>query len=397
MTRVAIYTDNDFEKVNGVTTTLKAVLRCTPPDIDARLYTMSDDDVTTPTYVSSRSIGIGLPRYPQMKIYWPRLGPLSRALSRDSADVVHLTTPGPVGLAGRWLASRYRRPMVGSFHTNLGDYACALGGGSAFGRGAGRLLDDYMRWLYGGCSRVLVPSTGTRQALIELGYDPQRLSVWSRGVDAEVFSPDRRSAALRQSWGVDHDTPVLLYVGRLSREKGLHRLIDISRSLAGRHLKHQLVIAGDGPLLCELSARLPSAIFCGEVTHQQVGAVMASADVFVFPSDTDTFGNVVLEAQACGLPAVVSALGGPKEAISDDVTGFVVPAGREELWTTKVAALLQHADLRRAFAEEARRRAASRDWRQTLAPLYQEWRDAAARARATQHVGMPAIAPATRL
>ena len=392
MTRVALFTDNDFEKVNGVTTTLKAVLRCAPADIDARLHTMSDCAVATDQYVASRSVGLGLPRYPQMKIYWPRLGPLSRAMSRDRADVVHLTTPGPVGLAARWLAGRHRQPMVGSFHTNLGDYARALGGRSALGRGVGRGLDDYMRWLYGACDRVLVPSANTRHALIEHGYDPRRLSVWSRGVDAKRFSPARRSDALRRTWQAGPDTPVLLYAGRLSREKGLDRLMAITTDLAARRVDHKLVIAGDGPLLRELRAGLPSAIFCGEIPHVDMGTVMASADVFVFPSDTDTFGNVVLEAQACGLPAVVSAEGGPKEAICDGITGFAIAVDHEELWSRRVASLLRNTELRQQFAVDARERAASRDWHQTLAPLYQEWRDAAARARVTNHI---AFRPAT--
>jgi glycosyltransferase involved in cell wall biosynthesis len=381
MTRVAIFTDNDFAKVNGVTTTLKAVLRSVPSDIDARLYTMSSETIATDSYRSSRSIGVGLPRYPQMKIYWPRLGPLSRAFSGDGADVVHITTPGPVGLAARYLAHRYRRPLVGSFHTNLGDYARALGGGSTLGRVVGRGLDDYMRWLYGACDRVLVPSADTRMALIDSGYDPRILSVWSRGVDATQFSPARRSDALRRAWKADADTPVLLYVGRLSAEKGLDRLLTVSDALTAQRARFRLVLAGDGPMRQALTQRLPFAHFCGEVPHTEVGAVMASADVFVFPSDTDTFGNVVLEAQASGLPAVVSSVGGPREIVWHGASGFVCSSGDPGAFPTHVAALLRNPALRQQFAEEARRLAERRDWREALSPLYQQWRDTAARTR----------------
>ena len=379
MTRVAIFTDNDFEKINGVTTTLRAVLRSAPQDISARLYTMSDRDVTTSEYRAFRSIGVGLPKYPEMRIYWPRLGALARAFWRDGADVAHITTPGPVGLAARYLARRHRRPIIGSFHTNLGDYARALGREGAVGRTVGRGLDDYMRWLYRPCDRVLVPSHETRMDLIDQGYGPQQLSVWTRGVDAQQFSPDRRSASRRQSWGVGDDVPVLLYAGRLSREKRLDRLVDIVAAISVRHVPYRLVIAGDGPMRRELRSRLPHAHFCGAVAHHEMGSVMASADVFVFPSDTDTFGNVVLEAQASGLPAVVSSEGGPRGAIVDGVSGFVCTDGQIRDFSHHVSQLLEDASLRRQCALEARRQAMRRDWPETLAPLYQQWRESAAR------------------
>ncbi len=379
MTRVAIFTDNDFEKVNGVTTTLKAVLRCAPPDVVARLYTMSDREVTTREYRAHRSVGVGLPRYPEMRIHWPRLGALSRAFWRDGADVAHITTPGPVGLAARYLARRHRRPMIGSFHTNLGDYARALGRGGALGRVVGRGLDDYMRWLYRACDRVLVPSHETRMDLIDQGYAPQQLAVWTRGVDAEQFSPARRSRSRRASWGVSDDVPVLLYAGRLSREKRLDRLVELVAALGVRDVRYRLVIAGDGPMRSELRLRLPHAHFCGAVAHDEMGSLMASADVFVFPSDTDTFGNVVLEAQASGLPAVVSSEGGPRGAIVDGVSGFVCIDGQVRQFAHHVSRLLEDASLRRQCAIEARRQAQQRDWSEALAPLYQHWRESAAR------------------
>ena len=379
MTRVAIFTDNDFEKVNGVTTTLKAVLRCAPPDVVARLYTMSDREVTTREYRAHRSVGVGLPRYPEMRIHWPRLSALSRAFWRDGADVAHITTPGPVGLAARYLARRHRRPMIGSFHTNLGDYARALGRGGALGRVVGRGLDDYMRWLYRACDRVLVPSHETRMDLIDQGYAPQQLAVWTRGVDAEQFSPARRSRSRRASWGVSDDVPVLLYAGRLSREKRLDRLVELVAALGVRDVRYRLVIAGDGPMRSELRLRLPHAHFCGAVAHDEMGSLMASADVFVFPSDTDTFGNVVLEAQASGLPAVVSSEGGPRGAIVDGVSGFVCIDGQVRQFALHVSRLLEDASLRRQCAIEARRQAQQRDWSEALAPLYQHWRESAAR------------------
>ena len=377
MIRVALLTDNDFTKVNGVTTTLKAVLQYAPEDIAARVYTMSDTEVVADRYTAWRSFGVGLPWYSQMRIHWPRLRCLSAALRAQQPQLLHLTTPGPVGLAGRYLAFRHHWRTVGSFHTNLGDYARALGGGSVAGRGAGLWLDAYMRWLYRSSDRVLVPSDQTRHDLIEQGYDPQRLTVWTRGVDAHQFSPLRRSNALRSIWKASLGCPVLLYVGRLSREKGLHRLVSVSDRLTSLGVRFQLVIAGDGPMRDALVARLPAAHFVGELPHAKVGEAMASADVFVFPSDTDTFGNVVLEAQASGLPAVVTTCGGPREAMVDGRTGFACDGDAIEVFAAHLARLLTDAELRRQFSEDARTQAEGRDWHHALAPLYDGWRASA--------------------
>jgi glycosyltransferase involved in cell wall biosynthesis len=149
-------------------------------------------------------------------------------------------------------------------------------------------------------------------------------------VDTTHFTPARRSASLRERWRVSADRPALLYVGRVSREKGLHLLPAIGAALEARGLRHRLVIAGDGPMRRELAAACPDAVFLGSLGRDAVADAFASADLFVFPSTTDTAGNVVLEAQASGLPVVVSDRGGPRENIDPDSSGLVaaIPAPR---------------------------------------------------------------------
>src|SRR5262245_31418837 len=141
MTRVAIFTDNDFDKVNGVTTTLKAVLRFSR-DVAPRIYTAAEVGVSTPQYFATASVGVGLPWYREMRIYWPRIRAFTKELRANGADVVHITTPGPIGVAGRWLAERLRVPVVGSYHTHLADYA------TAFSRShqLGAAVESFMRW-----------------------------------------------------------------------------------------------------------------------------------------------------------------------------------------------------------------------------------------------------------
>jgi glycosyltransferase involved in cell wall biosynthesis len=321
--RVGIFTDNDFDKINGVTTTLKAVLRFADEPIQPRVYTASDLAVDTPSYYATTSVGVGLPWYRDMRIYWPRLRAFARELRRQRVSIVHVTTPGPVGLAGRWLATRLRLPLVGSYHTELGDYVSVLSGSSRLGSATER----YVRWFYRPCNPLLVPSRATRDLLIARGYCQSRLRVWGRGVDVERFDPNRASAALRDDWRGHRRSPLILYAGRLSREKGLALVEPLRRRLAGYGLEPRFIFVGDGPMRRELQELCPDGLFLGALPHERVAVAMASADAFSFPSATDTLGNVVLEAQAAGLPVVVSDRGGPRQHMAPGHTGFVCTAG----------------------------------------------------------------------
>jgi glycosyltransferase involved in cell wall biosynthesis len=185
------------------------------------------------------------------------------------------------------------------------------------------MMDRYLRWTYGHCSRVLVPSQATKRLLAGAVLDSDRIRVWPRGVDSTAFTPARRSRALRESWHVDDRRPALLHVGRLAREKGLDLLPEIHDTLHAMGAEHRFIFAGDGPYADVLRERMPDAVFTGVLPQRVLASVIASADVLVFPSRTDTAGNIVLEAQASGLPVVVSDAGGPQENIVAGVTGLV--------------------------------------------------------------------------
>jgi glycosyltransferase involved in cell wall biosynthesis len=371
--RVAIFTDNDFDKVNGVTTTLRSVLRHAPVDVRPRIYTFSDLEIDEPEYLALRAMGFPIPYYGEMRIYVPRMRELARRLAGDGIALIHLTTPGPAGLAARYLARRLNLPLVGSFHTQLAEYTALLSGSPRLGR----LMQHYLRWIYGGCQRVLVPSADTSRRLANDGWDADRLSVWQRGVDADVFSPARRSQRLRDEWHVSDRRPAILYAGRLSHEKGL-ALIEPLGALLHRHgIAHRFVLVGEGPMAPELRERCPDAVFTGRLPHHDVATAMASADVFVFPSDTDTAGNVVLEAQACGLPVLVTSAGGPKENLRPGKTGFVCRSADVLDFFTRVSELVHDVGRRRAMSEAARRYAASRPWAASLEPLFSVYRSAA--------------------
>jgi glycosyltransferase involved in cell wall biosynthesis len=312
-----------------------------------------------------------IPFYNTMQIYAPRLIALLRAVRRDGIDVIHLTTPGPIGLAALFVAWRTHIPMVGSFHTDLAAYAARLTGSKHLGV----LMREYLRWPYGRCARILVPSENTRRLLLAARMDPARIDVWPRGVDSTRFTPHKRSAALRERWRVCDRRPALIYVGRLSREKGLDLLPAFQSALHRRGIEHRLVLVGDGPMRKELEQRCPDAVFTGTLEHDDVATALASADLFVFPSDSDSAGNVVLEAQASGLPVLVSERGGPSEYIRPGVTGIICRSGDGEAFAHEAALLVREGCRRRAMAEAARQFALTLRWESALAPLYRAYRE----------------------
>jgi glycosyltransferase involved in cell wall biosynthesis len=376
--RIAIFTDNDFGKVNGVTTTLRAVLEHAPDNLDVRIYTCDSVGIDTAEYLSLPALGIGIPFYKEMKMYFPPFRRFLRHVAADEVDLLHFTTPGPVGLAAMWLASRLRLRMIGSFHTDLTEYTRLLSGSEWLATA----MQEYMRWPYGKCERVFVPSEATRDTLIRGKIDPQKIEIWRRGVSTTRFDPARRSSALRDHWGVSDDRPAVLYVGRLSKEKGLHMFEPFARFLTYAGVSHRLVVIGDGPMRAELQASCPDAVFTGTLAPEEVAVAMASADLFVFPSRTDTAGNVILEAQASGLPVLVSSSGGPRENMRPKETGFVC----EDVlaFARRASELLRHASKRQRFGKAARDYALTRRWETALEPLY--------RAYATER--MPDMAPA---
>ena len=378
---VAIFTDNDFDKVNGVTTTLTAALRWAPADLRLRIYTASTLSVDTPEYLALRSFSVPIPFFGEMRMYVPRLGEYLARARADQIDVIHLTTPGPVGLAALYVAWQLNLPVVGSFHTDLAACTSLLSGS----RRLGALMGEYMRWPYGRCRRILAPSHHTRELFIQAKGDPKKVEVWPRGVDIALFAPEKRSAQLRGDWHVADNRPALLYVGRVSSEKGLDMLPVLSRRLHTLHCEHRFIIAGDGPMIQELKREMPDAVFTGVLSREAVAAAFASSDLFVFPSRTDTAGTVVLEAQAGGVPVVISGEGGPRENMVAGKTGLVCHTDNPTQWARLIADLLRDRGRHAAMVKGARDYAMTRGWEEALQTLYRAYRDV---------VSSPTTAPA---
>jgi len=351
--KVAHFTDT-FHEINGVSGTLRqqaelairtgkglSIITC---DHGQRIF--------EPGVQNFKPIGVyHLDEYPEQKLFYPPLLEMLHYVYAGGFTRIHSATPGPIGLAALCIAKTLRLPIYGTYHTALPQYAQILTGDE----GMEDLTWKFIIWYYNQMDLVYVPSKETGRELEEKGLDPARLRLFPRGVDVGRFSPDKRSPELAARFGMG-DGPRLLYAGRVSREKDLHLLADAFKRLGGSHPAATLTIVGDGPYLDELRELLAGvpATFTGYREGEELASLFASSDLFVFPSATDTFGNVVLEAQASGLPIIVTDQGGPMENILPGETGVVAPAGDADALYQAMAGLLADPERMRAMGRAGR-------------------------------------------
>jgi glycosyltransferase involved in cell wall biosynthesis len=295
------------------------------------------------------------PFHTEYRLSLPERQGLTRDLDAFKPDVIHVCTPTPAAIWAQSYAKSRGIPVAGSYHTSFDRYLRYYHVGFLTGA-----LWQWMRWFYNRCDVVLPPSQATLVELQERGFKNVRL--WSRGIDCQLFSPAKRDVALRSVLGADDDTPLLLMVSRLVKEKDLAELVELDRILRNRGLKYRLALVGKGPFAKELQSKLPEAVFAGYLPIEDLTRWYASADIFVFPSTTETFGNVVQEAMASGLATVVANSGGPAGIVEDGVTGAICRPNDPGDMADKVAELLGDPDLRVRYAENGRRAAEARHW-----------------------------------
>jgi glycosyltransferase involved in cell wall biosynthesis len=310
------------------------------------------------------------------KAYTLRLPSVLRALDRiaeEEPDEIVVSTPGPVGLVGLAAARLLGIPCRGVYHTDFTRQAEQFIGDE----GVAAAVEMYTRWFFKLMDEVLVPTQQYMLLLADRGLEPRRMKLFRRGVDPAFATCDpARQAELRRRLGLA-DAPVLLWVGRLGLEKNLGFLFDVYRRVAADAPGVRLVLVGEGPERERLQrewAGDPNVVFTGRVERAELPHYYGLADVFVFPSLTDTFGMVVLEAQSCGLPAVVTDVGGPQEIVRGGESGLVVPAGDLAGWAGAVSwyALMRRDDPAGATALREAIRGSTRNrysWEQVLADV----------------------------
>ena len=315
-----------------------------------------------------------VPGYESQKLRVPPLLEVLDHCERERYSEILVSTPGPIGLLGLAAGKLLGIRVTGIYHTDFPLYVRHLAGSP--------MLEDltwgYMRWFFGAMDELYVASRCYRDGLAEHGFDPAKLTLLPRGVDAGFFSPDKRNPRFWNRFGLNGAFK-FLYVGRISREKNVDSLLAAFTAFreTGRHA--QLVVVGDGPMLKDLARRYrhPDILFTGFLHGEELARAYAGADLFVFPSTTDTFGNVVLEAQAAGLPAIVTDQGGPREIVGARDSGLIVNAAEPGALTQAMIRLFDNPVLLTELSARALENARDNTWERLLDRL---WREEPARA-----------------
>ena len=364
--RIAIVADG-IGAMHGVTHTIEEIRERgvegfvievigTDRNVDRRLAAVAD---------------VEIPHYPGMQIGVPSLPAAVEAIADGRYDLIHVCAPGPSGVAAALLARAMEIPLVGSYHTELAAYAGLRSGNPALELTAALVVAAF----YSQCRLVLSPSAAADAALAGFGIAAERIVRWDRGVDTRRFDP-----ALRDERTLPGKLSVL-YAGRISKEKNIDLLADAFALAHEQDPRLHLVLAGGGPEQPRLKERLGGrATFLGWLEGTALAAVYASADAFCFPSETDTFGQVVLEAQASGVPVLAVDTGGPRELITDGVDGLLRPASAQAL-ADALLLLARSPQLRRRLGAAARRSVEQRTWERALERLAAGYRGALEAAR----------------
>jgi glycosyltransferase involved in cell wall biosynthesis len=372
--RVCLVTETYVPQVNGVSRTLDRLVRFLTGH-------GHEVHVVAPRYREPTRLPVGarltafsgfpLPFYREILACPVRAYRLAQVLGAFGPHVVHLATPGPLGLAALRACRARGLPVVSSFHTHFPQYL-------AFYRlgGLAPAAWRYLRWFHNRTVATLCPTPSVRDALEDRGF--RNVAVWSRGVDADLFRPDRRDPELRRQWGAGSQDVVLAYAGRLAAEKNLPLLLEAFHLLP-RDLC-RLVLIGDGPLRPALEAD-PAVgegrlVLTGYRHGEDLARAYASADLFVFPSVTDTFGNVLLEAMASGLPTVAFRVPGPADVVRDGETGCLAAQPTAPALAAAVAALAADPLRRRVMGKAARLWTESQPWDAVNAAVLEAYRRA---------------------
>jgi glycosyltransferase involved in cell wall biosynthesis len=356
----AWFTDT-LEDVNGVATTIRKMTAAGAAAGKELVVVASQSNLQLSDIPIKNFPPIGefeLPEYELQKLSFPPVLQMLDYIQRERFTEVIISTPGPVGLTALLAAKMLNLQTSGIYHTDFPQYIRILTEDGFLESVAWR----YMHWFYGQLDTVFVNSEEYRQSWIKRGFDPGKLKILPRGLDTDLFHPARRDSAFFEKFGASNGEVRLLYVGRISREKDLDLLADAYRRLRKEGLPVQLFVVGHGPYSEALAKSLPEAFFTGYLRGKELATAYASADIFVFPSTTDTFGNVILEAQASGLPVVVSDSGGPKELVTDKANGLITRSHDVEDFTRAIRALVANRALRERMANSARDSVTDRSW-----------------------------------
>ena len=358
--RIAVVTETYPPDINGVAHTISKIVE----GLRAKGHTlmlvrpkhrMDGLPLTESGFQEVLVRGAPIPMYKQLRMGLPAQGALQKLWLKQRPDLVHIATEGPLGWSAARAARKLNIPTSSDFRTNFHAYSQFYG----FGWLKGAIV-SYMRKFHNSTHCTMVPTQGLMAELSKIGFE--KLMVVPRGVDTEHFSPAFRSESLRASWGVTPDTQVLLSVGRLAVEKNLETVIRCYQSLRAQGLPVKLVIVGDGPLRQALEKMCPEAIFAGQKRGRELAEYYASSDLFIFPSMTETFGNVTIEAMASGLAVIAYDHAAAGQLIQHEQNGMLIRANHEKGLSEAATVVIKDPALTKKMREQARQTAVDHDW-----------------------------------
>ncbi|TWI73977.1 glycosyltransferase involved in cell wall biosynthesis [Desulfobotulus alkaliphilus] len=379
--KILWFTDT-FHEMNGVAATLREIAgKAQREGLPIRIVTSlpsgsartgSDFSPETLTDLST-FLRFPLPYYENIEIRVPSILRAIQKLGAFEVDEICISTPGPVGLLGLLLAKLLNLPCKAVYHTDFAAQTRAITGSESLCD----VVDNAVRLFYSFADEILVPSRIYMDILADRGLEPSRMRLFLRAVDTELFAPhdEARSRMMRQ-YGIGAGK-ILLYTGRISKDKNIGEILEMHRCMQAKGHNVHMLLAGDGPDLENLkkeTAANPAITFTGRIPREELPVLYSGADLLLFPSTTDTFGMVVLEAQACGLPVFVSDKGGPMEIVLPGKTGEVLPAGNMDAWVMALSSFLRRMDIQplthARMRSAARKRGLEYSWENALETIF---------------------------
>ncbi|PFD44390.1 glycosyl transferase [Bacillus cereus] len=368
--RVAIFTDTFTPQVNGVAKTLARLTRYFQKEniaysVFAPQHTAEDNFVANVNKMRSLPLTI---LYPECRFSFPTPR-IKRELLAFQPDIIHIATPFNMGLCGLYYAKRLNIPVVGSYHTDFDAYLRYYK--IEF---LSTMLWNYLKWFHSHMQKNFVPSPETLYQLKNKGF--QNLYIWGRGVDCSLFHPTYNKDLFRKKYNITADY-ILSYVGRLAPEKDIDTLQTLIHMTNKERNDIHWLITGDGPLAKILHENVPktNVTFTGYLQGEDLAEAYASSDLMVFPSATETFGNVVLESLACGTPVIGANSGGVKNIIKDEKTGFLCDPKNEDSFLSSIYYLLNNEEKLKQMGLAASSYAKSQSWDEIFLNLLNQYEE----------------------
>lgn len=369
--KVALFTGNYHHVRDGVSLTLnRLVAFLLENGVDVLVFGPTiDDPPMEHSGVMVAVPSVKAPGRPEYRITTGFHDDAREKLEDFDPDIVHIATPDILGYKALKWARKNSVPVVSSFHTNFTSYLkyYKLGLMEPLGW-------KYLRWFYGQCEHVYVPTESMAQELRDQQIDTN-LKIWARGIDVEKFNPSYRNQSWRKKVGFSEDDIVVTFVSRLVWEKNLELFADVVQDVQKTEPKLKALVVGEGPAMTGLKQMMPNAAYLGFLKGEELSSAYANSDIFFFPSDTETFGNVTLEAMASGLPCLVADAVGSKSLVAQNKNGFLGDVNDPETFKKYLKKLVDDSDLRQQMSAESLTRAEDYSWESinnNLLGYYQE-------------------------